>query len=95
MVKFLLLIHLTGAAVLAIVLLRALFTVQYVRYAKAIGINTVAQFTSGSLLAVIGQSMGISQVCLNIGVYLAIILLVETILLRHAIRDYRLALTRA
>lgn len=84
-------IHLFGAGVLAIILLRALSTVYYLRYAKLIGINTAAQFASGSLLAVVGQSMGISQVCLNIGVYLAVVLLFEFILFRHAIRHQRLS----
>lgn len=89
MVKMLLLIHLFGAGLLAIILFRALFTVQYVRYAKAIGINTAAQFASGSLLAVIGQSMGVGQFCINVGVYLLVVLLVEALLLRRFFIDHQ------
>lgn len=91
MMNVLLTLHLVGAGVLVIVLFKAVFTKRYIRYAKLIGINTTAQLASGSLLAVVGQSMGISQVCLNIGAYLVVVLLVEAILLRHVIRDQHFA----
>ena len=91
MVTAILWLHLVGAGTFAVVLFRALFTQRYIRYAKLIGLNTVAQLASGSLLAVVGQSMGVGQVCVNIGAYLGVVLLFEAILFRHAIRDQRFA----